>query len=260
MFTMVYAIFSNQNGPQRLDQCSKIKKYMDGDFIYPSWDIFGAATGRIRTREPALNSTPREALFRNMYKAEPGTQWIICDYSMIEIVIMAVISGDETLLQNIEQKKDVHIFLASQVLDKSYEQLMELKQTDPSEFKKIRTPMKSVNFGLLYGMGPETLWKKLISEGYIYTETETHHIHKVWTNTYPGIAKYKERCENAIKRVTLPAPFIPSSHSVITSLRGRVARQVNTVTNTYNFPIHLCRYPQNRFAVILFSTAERFNR
>ena len=235
----------------------KIPQSIDDDFIYPSWDIFGAATGRIITREPALNSTPREAIFRNMFKAEAGTQWIICDYSMIEIVIMAVIYGDETLLKNIEQKKDIHIFLASQVLDKSYEQLMELKQKDPRELKNIRTPMKSVNFGLFYGMGPDTLWKRLISQGSIYMKEEVRRIHYVWTHTYPGIAKYKQRCENAIKRPTLPAPFIPSSPSVITSLRGCVARQVDTVTSTYNCPIQSTCADILKTALRLFCLAQQ---
>lgn len=55
--------------------------------IFPSWNIFGAATGRITTSKPALNSTPREHLFRSMFKAPESHQYIVVDYAMIEIVM-----------------------------------------------------------------------------------------------------------------------------------------------------------------------------
>lgn len=58
------------------------------------------------------------------------------------------------MLENLYQKKD--LFLTSQVLGEPYEDLMGLKSTSPQEYKKKRTPMKAVNFGLLYGMGAET--------------------------------------------------------------------------------------------------------
>nr|BBN51388.1 DNA polymerase I [Halimeda borneensis] len=215
----------------------KLQKYIYDNHIYPSWDIFGAATGRIITRKPAINSTPRAAVFRNMFRALEHHDFIICDYSMIEIVIIAVISNDQTMLQNLYDHKDLHIFLAAQVLNKPYEQLMALKQTNPSEYKKIRNPMKAVNFGLLYGMGVETLWKRFISLGYNYTKEEVRHIHKVWTDTYSGIARYKILCQQQIQMQIPSALYVPNSCNAITSVRGRVAQQTDAMTSTYNFPI-----------------------
>ena len=140
---------------------------------------------------------------------------------MIEIVIIAVLSQDETMLKNLYEQKDLHVFLASQVLEKPYEDLMKLKDTNPKEYKKVRTPMKSVNFGLLYGMGALTLWTRLISQGYIYTQTEVQHIHNIWTDTYGGISEYKRVCEYEISKNQLTVPQIPESIHAITSLRGR---------------------------------------
>nr|AYC64085.1 hypothetical protein [Johnson-sea-linkia profunda] len=229
--------FQTKKSLSEWTNAQKFAQYIDDDFIYPSWDIFGAATGRIITREPALNSTPRGDIFREMFRATAGHGFIVCDYSMIEIVIIAVISQDATMLKNIYEKKDLHMFLASQVLEKPYEQLMAFKQTDPQEYKKTRTPMKSVNFGLLYGMGAKTLWIRLISQGNTYTQAQVQHIHNVWTKTYTGITKYKQMCQSAITQNYLQAPKIPASVNALTSLRGRVARDVDTITSTYNFPI-----------------------
>lgn len=52
-----------------------------------------------------------------------------------------------------KQKQGLHTFLASKLLNKSYEDLIEFKETNPKEFKQIRNSMKPVNFGKTYGMG-----------------------------------------------------------------------------------------------------------
>ena len=59
-----------------------------------------------------------------------------------------------------KQKQDLHTFLASKLLNKSYEDLIEFKETNPKEFKQIRNSMKPVNFGKTYGMGAQTLWQR----------------------------------------------------------------------------------------------------
>ena len=155
---------------------------------------------------------------------------------MIEIVIIAVISQEETMLKNLFEKKDLHIFLASQVLEKPYEELMALKKEDPTQYKKIRTPMKSVNFGLLYGMGPETLWKRFIAQGHFETQQEVSRIHRTWVRTYPGIARYKNRCQIQTQQIREPIPVL-FDRSSITSLRGRVSRKSDAFTTSINFPI-----------------------
>lgn len=42
--------------------------------------------------------------------------------------------------------------------------------------------MKSVNFSLLYGMGPETLWKWFIAQGHLETQKKVARIHRTWVN------------------------------------------------------------------------------
>lgn len=240
------------------DNIKKFQKMVVQNVIYPMWNICGAATGRVITSKPALNSTPRSSLFREMFIAPKGQSLIVCDYSMIEIFIIAVISQDETMLQNIYEGKDLHIFLASQVLEKPYEELMALKQTDAKEFKKTRTPMKSVNFGLLYGMGPDALWKRLIAQGHFYSPEEVRHIHETWTRTYPGIARYKERCRRETEQIREPIPVL-FSRSSITSLRGRVSRERYAFTTSINFPIQGSCADILKTALRFFNKAQELN-
>nr|YP_009519119.1 hypothetical protein [Caulerpa verticillata]AYC65089.1 hypothetical protein [Caulerpa verticillata] len=91
------------------------------------------------TREPA----PRATLFRNLFHATDHHVFIVCDYSMIEIIIMARISGDSVMLDNLQKNKDLHIFLAPQVLDRPYDELITLKQTDPQQYKQIHDQIVS---------------------------------------------------------------------------------------------------------------------
>ena len=124
--------FQTKKALSDVTNIKKIQKYLDNNRLYPSWDIFGAATGRIITRQPQIRSVLPEILFFVICsKQRPEYTFIVGDYSMIEIVIIAVISQDETLLDILNKNMDLHIYLASQVLQTPYEQLMDLKTTDP---------------------------------------------------------------------------------------------------------------------------------
>lgn len=95
--------------------------------------------------------------------------------------------------------------------------------------------------------------KRLFYQGHIYTEHEVKHIHAVWIETYPGIAKYKNFCKDLISRQIPRTPGVPDSGSAITSVRGRVARRSDAVTSTYNFPIQATCADILKTAVRLFT-------
>jgi DNA polymerase-1 len=114
------------------------------------------ATGRLSSSNPNLQNIPiRTELGREIRKAfVPGRQgWVLvaADYSQIELRIMAHLSGDEALMQSFERDEDVHAATASAIfgvpLDKVDEQL--------------RSRAKMVNYGVMYGMGPGGLARRL---------------------------------------------------------------------------------------------------
>ena len=134
-----------------------LEKHLQKDQVFPRWDLMGTETGRITVRDPALQTLPRESM---IIPSHPSKVFVIADSQTIEIVIQALFAQEVNMFQVFEEKKDLHTYLASQALGKSSEELNELKETDPSKYKKIRNSMKTVNFGLQYGMGAQTLWKR----------------------------------------------------------------------------------------------------
>nr|YP_009518870.1 hypothetical protein [Boodleopsis pusilla]AYC64836.1 hypothetical protein [Boodleopsis pusilla] len=138
---------------------------------------------------------------------------------------------------------DLHIFLASKILDRSYEQLMTLKQTDSKQFKRIRNSMKPVNFGKIYGMGPQTLWQRFLSLGQNMTFDEAQSLHLSWDQTFPQIQTYQNRCQSQYYRTRAPLPLLGGT-PYITSLGGRLCRPEVSMdkhflnfTQIVNFPI-----------------------
>ena len=93
-------------------------KYNNG-YIYPNWNIVGTKTGRVITSHPNLNGTPRNPLFRKMFVSSNNKAFIILDYAMIEIVIMATLANEPTMLKNLIDGKNLHMFLASKILNRN---------------------------------------------------------------------------------------------------------------------------------------------
>ena len=106
-----------------------------------------AVTGRLSSNEPNLQNIPIRTAegrrVREAFIAPPGCSIVSADYSQIELRIMAHISEDPGLLKAFQEGQDVHRATASEVFgialgDVSSEQ---------------RRYAKTINFGLIYGMG-----------------------------------------------------------------------------------------------------------
>lgn len=126
-----------------------------------------------------------------------GDVFVIADYKTIELAIQAVLAEEDSMLGVFLNRLDLHIYLASKVLKRSYEDLMALKtQVDTqAEFKKLRTQMKPVNFGKIYGMSPKTLWKRFLAQGRNISLEETKLVDTVWNQTFPKIQNYQKKCK-----------------------------------------------------------------
>lgn len=81
-----------------LQEMNTINKARVDNYYFPQWDILGARTGRILTKKPTIQNIPRRALFRKLFSASKGHSFIICDYSMIELLIIACIAGVQSML------------------------------------------------------------------------------------------------------------------------------------------------------------------
>ena len=114
-----------------------------------------AATGRLSSMEPNLQNIPiRSALGRGLRRAfiaDEGHRLISVDYSQIELRVMAHFSGEPVLVDAFSEGEDVHARTASVLFD--------VPASDVT--REQRNQAKTVNFGVLYGMGPVRLARQL---------------------------------------------------------------------------------------------------
>ena len=109
------------------------------------------ATGRLSSSNPNLQNIPNRTSvgrqIREAFVAEPGKVLLSLDYSQIELRLLAHVSADPVLVSSFQKGEDVHARTASEVFG------LPLQDVDRMQ----RGIAKSINFGLLYGMGPHRL-------------------------------------------------------------------------------------------------------
>ncbi|MGB2661386.1 MAG: DNA polymerase I [Candidatus Omnitrophota bacterium] len=114
------------------------------------------ATGRLSSSEPNLQNIPiKTAMGKEIRKAfvpgEKGMLLLAVDYSQIELRVLAHLSGDKELIEAFKKEEDVHKVTASKIFGCKMDEV-----TDD-----MRRAAKTVNFGIIYGMGPFRLAKDL---------------------------------------------------------------------------------------------------
>jgi DNA polymerase-1 len=94
--------------------------------------------------------------------AEPGMKILCCDYSQIEVRLMAFLSGDPKLKAALNKGGDIHCYTAvdcfGQEYGFDYEQISKGRKNEADPrfllFKALRSKTKAVTFGTPYGAGP----------------------------------------------------------------------------------------------------------
>lgn len=149
--------------------------------IHTSFSQTGAVTGRLASSNPNLQNIPiRSELgqqLRRGFVTEPGWSFLSADYSQVELRILAHISQDDTLLQAFREDQDIHTATAAAIYGIPDEQVT----------KNQRRFAKTINFGLIYGMGAFRLARET---GLTLGEAETYV--KKYFNQFPGIERYLE--------------------------------------------------------------------
>ena len=124
--------------------------------VHCSFSQTTAATGRLASSDPNLQNIPvrteRGKRLRQAFIArEPDEhgEWVLlaADYSQVELRILAHLSGDPALSKAFREGADIHASTACAVFG------VEPDQVD----RAMRSQAKAINFGLLYGMGPQRL-------------------------------------------------------------------------------------------------------
>ncbi len=194
--------------------------------IYASFNQVVAATGRLSSQDPNLQNIPvRTELgkeIRRAFVAEDGNVLVKADYSQVELRLAAHMSQDEKLVETFRAGEDIHRATAAWVFGIPLDEV-----TD-----KQRREAKTLNFGVLYGMGPQGF-----ARGAGISVEEARSFIGRYRDQYKGLTRYIEEVLDFARQhefvTTLlgrkrAMPEIHSSNSMISSQAERIA---------FNFPI-----------------------
>lgn len=141
----------------------------------------GTTTGRFSSSDPNLQNIPQKGdagkAVRKGFVAAPGHVLIGCDYSQIELRVLAILSGDEKLIETFKNGEDIHSSVASRMFDVPL----------ASVTQDMRRVAKVINFGILFGMGVTALAKNLGTD-----RAQAQTFYNNYFDTFPKVAEYIE--------------------------------------------------------------------
>jgi DNA polymerase-1 len=149
--------------------------------IHTSFNQTVTATGRLSSSDPNLQNIPvrgedgRE--IRKGFVAEEGWYLLSADYSQIELRIFAHYSRDAAFIEAFNRGEDIHTRTASEILG------VPMDKVTP----EMRRIAKAINFGIIYGMGPQTL-----AEGLGIDLKRAKDYISAYYERYQGVARYRE--------------------------------------------------------------------
>ncbi len=201
-----------------------LKTVADDGRIHSSFNQTETRTGRISSTEPNLQNIPvRTELgsqMRRFFTAAPGKVLIDCDYSQIELRVLAHCAKDQRMIEGFASNEDIHRITASQVFCVPLEDVT----------ATMRSHAKAVNFGIVYGIGAYSLAKDI---GVSNTEASAYI--KGYLNTYSGVDRYmKELIASAKEKLYAETIFgrrrylheLSSSNHMMRAFGERVARNM----------------------------------
>ncbi len=157
--------------------------------VHTSLNQTVAATGRLSSSDPNLQNIPvrtevgRE--IRRAFVAPKGRMLLSCDYSQVELRVLAHVSGDSTLSEAFRNGEDIHTATASIVFDVDLDKVT----------RDQRRQAKTINFAVLYGQSAFSLSSILGVEVSVAKE---------WINEYfdrlPGVKRYVDDTKSTAKQ------------------------------------------------------------
>lgn len=147
--------------------------------LHSTFTQWGAVTGRMASNNPNLQNIPNKTelgrAIRKAFVPEKGFKLLSLDYSQIELRLAAILSGDAKLMEIFKNGEDVHAGVAARVFKVPREKV------DTG----MRIKAKTINFGILYGMGVNALKANLKSD-----RQEAQEFYNEYFATFTGLAQY----------------------------------------------------------------------
>lgn len=200
-----------------------LKNVIDVDGrIHSSFNQTVTTTGRLSSTEPNLQNIPvKYEMGREIRKVfipkEKGDILLSCDYSQIELRVLAHMSDDANMIDAFKHHSDIHTKTASEVFKVPVEEVTSL----------MRSRAKAVNFGIVYGISDFSL-----SQDLKITRKEAAEYMAIYFDRYPKIKDFLQGAIDSAKEdgyvLTLLnrrrfIPEIKSSNKIVISLGERLA-------------------------------------
>ncbi len=157
--------------------------------VYPDYKQHVAVTGRLAASDPSIHTMPSAdtdpvyAEIRLLFTVPEGWWMLQCDYSQLELRIVAQIAQEDVMLDSFSKGGDVHKLVASEMND------IPLEEVTTSQRKKA----KFVNFGLIYGRSAYSL-----AEEYGIPVLEAQKYIAKYFNRFKKLAAYFEEQKKSI--------------------------------------------------------------
>jgi DNA polymerase-1 len=169
-----------------IDPLLKLGKKAEDRRIHTSFLQTGTTTGRLSSKNPNLQNIPVRTevgrRIREGFIAKEGYTLVGIDYSQIELRLLAHFSQDSALIDAFMKNKDIHLETAVKIFGEA-------------EAQAKRNVAKSINFGLLYGMGSRKLAQTInvsVAEAKSYIEN--------YFASFPTVKNYLESIKEQAKR------------------------------------------------------------
>lgn len=150
--------------------------------LHTRFDQTGTTTGRIASKDPNLQNIPIKSeageRIRRAFIAAPGYKLLDLDYSQVELRALAMLSGEEHLIDIFKKGGDIHEAVARRVFKVPEGEAVSKEQ---------RRRAKVINFGIIYGMGILALKKNLGT-----TREEAQQFYDDYFAEFPKVGAYME--------------------------------------------------------------------
>ena len=149
--------------------------------VHTSFNITGAATGRLSSSDPNLQNIPIRTeegrRIREAFVAKPGSVLLSADYSQIELRLLAEVADMPVLKEAFRSGADIHTITAAQIFGVTPEEVT----------SDLRRKAKTINFGIIYGISAHGLAVRLQ-----LSRQEAGAYIARYFEQYPGIRNFME--------------------------------------------------------------------
>lgn len=166
--------------------------------VYPEYRQIGAFSGRMACTNPNCQQIPHSFDFRSCVRPQREDEvFVISDYSQIELRITVDKSKDPVGLQAYcVDETDLHRATAELILG------VDLKNDTKERIAEARQVAKSLNFGLIFGAGSETMRKYALSAfGVNLGPKQAVKLRNAWRSTYAGITAWQRQVKDGVETI-----------------------------------------------------------